>query len=62
MKIGIIGGGVAGLFSAWYLSKAGQEVILWDKGECGHGCSWDAAGMLAPINELEFQELPLLRA
>ena len=62
MKIGIVGGGVAGLFTAWYLRKAGQEVHLFEKGECGRGCSWDAAGMLAPVNELEFQELPLLRA
>ncbi len=62
MKIGIIGGGVAGLFTAYHLVRTGQEVILFDAGRCGHGCSWDAAGMLAPINELEFQELPLLRA
>lgn len=62
MKIGIVGGGIAGLFTAWFLSRAGEEVILFDKGECGHGCSWDAAGMLAPVNELEFQELELLRA
>lgn len=62
MKIGIIGGGVAGLFTAFHLVKAGEEVVLFDSGKCGQGCSWDAAGMLAPINELEFQELDLLRA
>ena len=62
MKIGIIGGGVAGLFTAYHLVRAGQEVVLFDSGKCGEGCSWDAAGMLAPINELEFQELELLQA
>jgi len=61
-KIGIIGGGIAGLFTAYYLTQSGAAVTLFEKGECGHGCTWNAAGMLAPINELEFQELPLLRA
>ncbi|MEM0996126.1 MAG: FAD-dependent oxidoreductase [Bacteroidota bacterium] len=65
LRIGIVGGGVAGLFSAWYLARLGQERIaltLLDRGEPGHGTSWDAAGMLAPVNEIEFQELPLFRA
>ncbi len=62
MKIGIIGGGVAGLFAAYHLVRAGQDVTLFESEKCGRGCSWNAAGMLAPINELEFQELPLLRA
>lgn len=62
MKIGIIGGGVAGLFTAYHLVKTGAEVVLFDAGKCGYGCSWDAAGMLAPVNELEFQELDLLKA
>lgn len=62
MKIGIVGGGVAGLFTAWHLGKAGEEVHLFEQGRIGQGCSWDAAGMLAPVNELEFQELALLRA
>lgn len=62
MKIGVIGGGVAGLFSAWYLAKAGAEVTLYEKDELGKGTTWWAAGMLAPINELEFTELELLKA
>lgn len=68
-RIGIVGGGVAGLFSAWYLlnqSERGSEseisLTLMEKGEIGRGTSWDAAGMLAPVNELEFQEIDLFRA
>lgn len=61
-KIGIIGGGIAGLFTAYYLTQVGEQVTLLEKGSCGHGCTWNAAGMLAPINELEFQELALLQA
>ncbi len=62
MKIAVMGGGIAGLFTAFYLQKRGVEVIVLEKDRCGRGCSWDAAGMLAPVNELEFQELDLLRA
>lgn len=64
MKIAIVGAGSAGLFTAWYLSKWGHgaEITLFDSGEPGHGTTWKAAGMLAPIHEIEFQELELLHA
>lgn len=62
LSTGIVGAGVAGLFAAWELAKKGAAVTLFDKGEPGKGCSWLAAGMLAPVNELEFQELDLLQA
>ncbi|HHG83133.1 MAG TPA: FAD-dependent oxidoreductase, partial [Bacteroidetes bacterium] len=65
LQVGIIGGGVAGLFAAWYLAREGGDsvkVSILDRGEFGHGCSWDAAGMLAPVNELEFQETELFHA
>jgi glycine oxidase len=64
MKIAIVGGGSAGLFTAWYLAKMGHgaEVTLFDRGEPGHGTTWKAAGMLAPVHEIEFQELDLMRA
>lgn len=62
MKVAVIGGGIAGLFAAWYLAREGQEVVLLEKDKLGHGCTQAAAGMLAPINELEFTELDLLKA
>ena len=52
----IIGGGVIGLGIAWRLAQAGEPVLLLDKGEAGHEASWAAAGMLAPISEIHFQE------
>jgi glycine oxidase len=60
MKIAIVGGGSAGLF----LSRLGQgnAITVFDCGEPGRGTTWRAAGMLAPIHELEFQELALLHA
>jgi glycine oxidase len=64
MKIAIVGGGSAGLFTAWYLTRLshGNEVVVFDQGEFGHGTTRKAAGMLAPVNELEFQELEILKA
>lgn len=61
-NVGIVGGGVAGLFTAWFLAKKGHRVTVMEAGRVGQGCTRMAAGMLAPINELEFGELELLRA
>ncbi|QEC51257.1 D-amino-acid dehydrogenase [Anseongella ginsenosidimutans] len=48
MQAVIIGGGIIGLFSAWYLRKAGWEVTLVDKGDLLNGCSYGNAGMITP--------------
>jgi D-amino-acid dehydrogenase len=48
MKIGIIGGGVIGLSSAYYLSKAGHEVTILEQGNMKDGCSFGNAGMIVP--------------
>lgn len=48
MKINIIGGGVIGLFSAWYLSQAGHEVHVFDQSDLSDGCSHGNAGMIVP--------------
>lgn len=61
-NIGIVGGGVAGLFTAWFLAKKGHRVTVMEAGRVGQGCTRMAAGMLAPINELEFGEMELLKA
>jgi glycine oxidase len=64
MKIAVVGAGSAGLFSAWYLSRLHPDLELHvlDARLPGSGATRAAAGMLAPINELEFQEIPLLKA
>jgi glycine oxidase len=64
MRIAIVGAGSAGLFTAWYLSRLGQEheIVVLDRAEPGQGTTSKAAGMLAPVHELEFQELDLLHA
>jgi glycine oxidase len=64
MKIAVVGAGSAGLFSAWYISQLqpDAELHIFDAGAPGQGATRAAAGMLAPVNELEFQELSLLHA
>ncbi|GHM98734.1 amino acid dehydrogenase [Cytophagales bacterium WSM2-2] len=48
MKIGIIGGGIIGLSSAYYLQKAGHEVTVIDQSDLSNGCSYGNAGMIVP--------------
>ena len=47
-SIGIIGGGIIGLSSAYYLAKAGHKVTVLDKGSLDEGCSFGNAGMIVP--------------
>lgn len=46
--IGIVGGGIVGLCSAYYLHKAGHRVTLFDQGPITDGCSFGNAGMIVP--------------
>lgn len=48
MKAIIIGGGVIGLFSAYYLHKSGWEVDILDQGDLTDNCSHGNAGMVTP--------------
>jgi len=48
MKIGVIGAGIIGLSSAYYLSKAGHHVTVLDKSSTSDGCSFGNAGMIVP--------------
>lgn len=47
-KILIIGGGIVGLTSAYYLQKRGYEVTILDKGDITYNCSFGNAGMIVP--------------
>jgi D-amino-acid dehydrogenase len=44
----IIGGGIVGLCSAWYLREAGFEVTVIDRGDLSDGASHGNAGMVVP--------------
>ena len=48
MKTTIIGGGIIGLCSAYYLIEAGEEVEIVEKTDLSDGCSFGNAGMIVP--------------
>jgi len=50
-----VGGGVIGLSGAWRAARRGLSVAVVDPAP-GHGASWVAAGMLAPVTEAHFGE------
>lgn len=55
----VVGGGAIGLAIAWKAAGRGLRTTVIDP-DPGHGASWAAAGMLAPITEVHFGEEPLL--
>lgn len=57
--VAVIGGGVVGHGIAWAARLSGRSVALIDDAP-GSGASWAAAGMLAPVSELHYQEEALL--
>lgn len=60
-KIVIVGGGVIGLFTAWYLRKKGAEVTVLDRGELTDGCSFGNAGLLVPSHIIPLASPGMLR-
>ena len=44
----IIGGGIIGLFTAYYLHKSGWEVDILEQGDLTDNCSFGNAGMITP--------------
>src|SRR5229473_1095217 len=48
----IVGGGVIGCAIAYYLSKSGVDVAVFDRGEIGAEASSAATGLLAPLGPL----------
>jgi glycine oxidase len=50
----VLGGGIVGLSVAWRARQRGLEVTLLERGKIGYGTSRVAAGMIAPVAEVEF--------
>ncbi len=48
MKVAIVGGGVIGLTSAYYLQKLGYEVTVIERGDITDGCSFGNMGYISP--------------
>ncbi|MFB7471107.1 glycine oxidase ThiO [Kitasatospora sp. NPDC056184] len=56
----VVGGGIIGLAVAWRAAQRGLRVVVVDPRH-GGGAAQVAAGMLAPVTELQYGEEPLLR-
>jgi glycine oxidase len=54
--VAVVGGGIIGLATAWRACQAGLSVTLLERARTGEGTSHVAAGMLAPVAEVEFGE------
>ncbi len=48
MKVVIIGGGVIGLCSAYYLQKEGYDITVIERGDITDGCSFGNMGYMSP--------------
>ncbi len=59
MELCVVGGGCIGLGVAGRLA-VNHSVHLFDRGRFGRGSTYAAAGMIAPITEVEFGEQELL--
>ncbi|GAA2832450.1 glycine oxidase ThiO [Kitasatospora sp. CM 4170] len=57
----VIGGGIIGLAVAWRAAQRGVGRVLVVDPDPGGGAARVAAGMLAPVTELQYGEEPLLR-
>jgi glycine oxidase len=50
----VVGGGIIGLSIAWRARQAGMSATVLERDRAGRGASHVAAGMLAPVAEVEF--------
>jgi glycine oxidase len=56
VDLAVLGGGIVGLSVAWRARLSGMSVLLLERDELGGGATHVAAGMLAPVAEVEFGE------
>ena len=59
VDVAVIGGGIVGLGIAWAVAQSGRSVAVIDPMPAA-GATYAAAGMLAPVSELHYQEEHLL--
>jgi glycine/D-amino acid oxidase-like deaminating enzyme len=60
MRVAVVGGGVVGLFTAYYLEKEGVDVTLFEEGDLGAG-SVHAAGIIEPTTAYRTNTFSFLR-
>ncbi|MCW3069164.1 MAG: glycine oxidase ThiO [Solirubrobacterales bacterium] len=55
-EVVVVGGGIIGLAVAWRAQSSGMQVTVLDRDATGRATSHVAAGMLAPVAEVEYGE------
>lgn len=55
-KVAIVGGGIIGVASAWYLSESDYDITVIDKGTIGGACSAGNCGLVCPSHVLPLTE------
>lgn len=59
--VAIVGAGMAGLATAWFLQERGVRVTVLDRTGVAAGSSWGNAGMLNPAFTVPLPEPSVLR-
>ncbi|WP_272950536.1 NAD(P)/FAD-dependent oxidoreductase [Ornithinimicrobium pratense] len=60
-KVAVVGAGMVGLSTAWFLREQGVEVTVLDRSGVGAGASWGNAGWLTPAIATPLPEPAVLR-
>src|SRR5690625_238636 len=59
--VAVVGAGMVGLSTAWFLQERGVAVTVVDRSEAAAGASWGNAGLLTPAFTLPLPEPAVLR-
>ena len=60
-RVVVVGAGIVGLSTAWFLQEYGVDVTVVDRGGVGAGSSWGNAGWLSPAMAIPLPEPSVLR-
>jgi len=60
-SVAVIGAGMVGLSTAWFLQEAGVQVTVYERAEVAAGASWGNAGWLTPSLAAPLPEPAVLR-
>jgi glycine/D-amino acid oxidase-like deaminating enzyme len=60
-QVAVVGAGMVGLATAWFLQEAGAQVTVYERDQVGAGASWGNAGWLTPALTAPLPEPAVLR-